>query len=125
MKLTLSNALELNAAFQYLITKNEPFPRKFSYAIAINTRNLIRTVEYFEDTKNILLEKYGTKDENDKLIIENGNVQVQDIAGYNLEIKLIVESEVTIDLYYVVLDDLPENLEPRIVANLLPIIKND
>jgi hypothetical protein len=121
LKMILIDALALNVAIQRLQGDGQPRPVKFGYALAINSRKLKDVIDSFEESRQVLLNKFG-KHTNGELVVENSNVVLEDQAGFNRAFADLHNTEVALELHKVKIDDLPAELDAAIVNALFPMI---
>lgn len=80
---------------------------KVSYAIAKNITKIEKELEVFNKEKAKLIDKYGEKDEEGNLKVdEYGNVNIIDKENWNKEFKELLEIENEIDIHKINEEDL-------------------
>lgn len=80
---------------------------KVSYAIAKNINKIEKELEVYNKEKAKLIDKYGEKDEEGKLKVdEAGNIKIIDEENWNKEFKELLEIENEIDIHKINEEDL-------------------
>lgn len=117
-------ALNILTTLSALKASNKALPVKFAYASTINAKRLSDIAEAFEAGRRGLLDKYGKRDAEDKLIETDGHITITDVVGFNAEIQVLQESDhPEITLHQVTVDDMPAELTLSDMASLMPMIK--
>ena len=109
MKLNLSNEKILNTINVLGKLNNSQLPIKVAYAISKNVNKIESELKVYNSEKARLIDKYGVKDEEDKLIAdEYGNVNIKEEhkEDWNRDIKELLSIENEIDIHMIQLDDL-------------------
>jgi len=84
-------------------------PIKVSYAIAKNIAKIDNELKIYNEERQKLVEKYGLKDNDGKLIInDNGTVSFigEDLAGWNKDFKELLEIENDVNIHTFKLENL-------------------
>ena len=109
MKLNLSNERIVNTINTLGKLNNVQLPIKVSYAISKNVNKIENELKVYNTEKAKLIDKYGVKDEEDKLIAdEYGNVNIKEEhkEDWNRDIKKLLSIENEIDIHMIQLDNL-------------------
>jgi hypothetical protein len=82
-------------------------PVKISYAISKNISKIETELKVYDKERQKLIEKYGEKDENDKVVAdEKGQIKFEDKDGWDKDIKALLEIENEIDIHKFSIDEL-------------------
>lgn len=84
-------------------------PVRVSYALSKNISKVAKELEIYNEERQKLIEKYCTKDENGKSIIDKNNqLKIQDkfLEDWNNDIKELQAIEIEIDIHTFKLDEL-------------------
>ena len=109
MKLTLSNERIVNTINTLGELSNAKLPVKVAYAITKNINKINTELKSYNEEKTKLINKYGEKDEEGKLKVEeNGIIHLKEefIEDYNRDIKELLSIENELDIHMIQLDDL-------------------
>ena len=109
MKLNLSNERIVNTINVLGELNNAKLPVKVAYAITKNINKINSELKAYNEEKTKLINKYGEKDEEGKLKVEeNGIIHLKEefIEDYNRDIKELLAIENEIDIHMIQLDDL-------------------
>lgn len=107
MKLTNKQLLNSEMGLGEIARKELPI--KVSYALSKNISKVAKELEIYNAERQKLIEKYCTKDENGKSIIDKNNqLKIQDkfLEDWNNDIKELQEIEVDVDIHKFKLDEL-------------------
>lgn len=99
MKITTGEVKKIFILMPELMAKR--LPSKVGYAISKNMKNLKSIAESYEEEHYKLIERYGKRDENGKLIKpRKDRVDLEDAEGYVKELKELeaIENEVEIHM---------------------------
>ena len=109
MKLNLSNEKILNTINVLGKLNNSQLPIKVAYAISKNVNKIESELKVYNTEKAKLIDKYGVKDEEGKLIADeygNVNIKAEHREEWNSDIKELLSIENEIDIHMINLDDL-------------------
>ena len=89
---------------------NSPVKGRTAYNIGKIIKKIEQEVNLFYDTRTKIVNKYGVKDENGELIIENDNYKINPdlIEEFNLEVNNLLETVVVINVNPIKLEELAE-----------------
>ncbi len=104
MKVTLGDAQGIVAGLPEVM--KEKLPLKMGYWFSRTIRELGVHMQDMQEVKNKLLDKYATKDKKGQFIEKNGQFDVKDLAGFNKELKPLLEQEIEIKYDGVTLEEL-------------------
>ena len=96
--LTLNDIFNAVPALREISTKE--FPGSVTFKIARLIRELDKEIQLFEEERNKIANKYGEKDENGNLVIqEGGNIKILDnkIQDCNEELQALFNTQVEIN----------------------------
>lgn len=104
MKKTLTNGeivkiIQANEQIKY-----KTLPIKASYAISKNLNILNREIKAYEQERLKLIDKYGSKDEEGKLIIENGSFKIDNVQEFNEKFKELAEISNELEIHSLNID---------------------
>ena len=117
-------ALNLLTTLSNLKAANKALPTKFAYASTINAKRLMDIYEAFEAGRRGLLDKYGERDADGKLIEKDGHITILDVPEFNAEIQALHENDhPEIKLHQVAVEDMPAELTLSDMGSLMPMIK--
>ena len=88
---------------------NKEMKTKVAFQIARLSREIERESNLFQEYKKQLIEKYGLRDENNKLITDekgNYNIEQKNIEAFNNEMQEILNETVTLNANKIALSDL-------------------
>lgn len=91
MKVNLTNQEIIKIIQANEQIKYKTLPIKASYAISKNLNTLNREIKAYDEERLKLIDKYGSKDEEGKLIIENGSFKIDNIQEFNGKFKELAE----------------------------------
>ncbi|AAK79844.1 hypothetical protein BJV85_002116 [Clostridium acetobutylicum] len=84
---------------------NKQLPIKASYAIAKNINKIEEELKIFRKEKEKLINKYGQKNNNGKLAIDDkGKIELADAEGYNKDLNELLDIKTDIDIHKFKLD---------------------
>lgn len=109
MKASLSNERIVNTINTLGKLNNAQLPIKVAYAVSKNVNKIESELKVYNTEKAKLIDKYGVKDEEGKLIAdEYGNVNIKEEhrEDWNRDIKELLSIENEIDIHMIQLDDL-------------------
>ena len=96
--MTLNDIFNAVPALREISTKE--FPGSVTFKIARLIRELDKEIQLFEEERNKIANKYGEKDENGNLVIqEGGNIKILDnkIQDCNKELQALFNTQVEIN----------------------------
>lgn len=96
--MTLNDIFNAVPALREISTKE--FPGSVTFKIARLIRELDKEIQLFEEERNKIANKYGEKDENGNLVIqEGGNIKILDnkIQDCNEELQALFNTQVEIN----------------------------
>ncbi len=118
----LSNILNIIESLSYIADK-EDISIKTSYKITKLYKILLQEAEQYRESNMKILNKYGEKDTNDKLKInEDGNIFIitERLSEFNEEMNELNNIEVDIEFDPIKLDDFGNiNIPPKYLINLI------
>ena len=115
IKVTLNTIVNSNEIFQKLATTE--MRARAAFRTAKLTAVIAKELELFNTQREAILRKYGEKDSNDELIVqENGtvNIEKEHINDFNQELFELLNSEVELNAEPLTVDDIE-------VAELTPV----
>lgn len=129
MKLKIIEAIGLaNAIGGVQAAKLSAHPR-FGLALAINSKLLVGVGEAFEASRKELVDKHAEKGEDGKNIeVGEGNergVKIANPEALNADMKALLEDEIDLALKTVKISQFPDEIDPGMIAGLMPIIEDD
>lgn len=102
------------------------FKAKTSYRIARLSKKIFNEFEILNVERMKLIEKYGLKDENGKLITTDGHYQFEDLKAFEKEIKELFESEIQLDIEPLSIDDFGDTeVSPSELMGLEKLLKEE
>lgn len=117
----------VNSANALKNLSNKPLKAKSAYATARILKAADQEMTSFNDTRMELVRKYGIKDENNELILdENGNAQIdlEHRNAFNEEFNELLQSSIEINANKIRLDDLGDiDFTPSEMAQLEDFIE--
>lgn len=127
--ITVKIADLLNSVDVLKALADKDFKAKLAWSISRLLQAAEKEIQNFNETRYALIRKYGTKDENDKLITdENGNCKIEAdvVTEFNDELNELVNTEVEINANKINIS-LIEDLEftPSEMAVLSPYLEMD
>lgn len=124
IKVTLNTVVNSNEIFQTLATTQ--MRARAAFRIAKLTRAIAKELELFNIQRESILKKYGEKDENGNLAVqENGTVNIEKdhVNDFNQELFELLNSEVELNAEPLTLDDIEmaelTPMQVQILGNLL------
>ena len=109
--------------------KGSKLPVKTAYWLARTATQLGTEVTAFEETRKGLLGRYGKKDEDGKLVTdEGGAVDFEDFEGFKVAFAELADEEFEIKMGAISLDSFEDPdgatlITTEVMAGLLPLIK--
>ena len=104
-----------------------PLKSSVAYKVARLAREMERELKTFDETRTRLIHKYGKKDENDELIIDdNGQYTIEPdkIQDFNNEINEVFNTKVELNATAIKLSELDDcKLSPKRMVQLMPFIE--
>jgi uncharacterized Zn finger protein len=116
-KITLKNTVFANGfvnALQRLLDADLEIDQ--SYALSKFARQFREKQGVYNEARQKLIDKYGTKDDDGKLVEENGQVQVEDVESFQKEFQKLLEVEEEYEMDKLHIEDL-QSLDIRLSAN--------
>ena len=99
----LSNAVLVNSQQSLSTLSQQSLPIKISYLISKNIVKISDELKIYNEERQKLINKYGKKDENDKLIVDKNNQVTfgENTASWNKDFSelLSIENEVDIKTF--------------------------
>lgn len=105
-KRKITNVEMINGLNTLVILAATRLPVKISYAVKKNIEIISRELKTYEDERAILIDKYGEKDKEGKVKIENNNYVIKDIENFNKDMNELKNIENEVEFYDISLDDL-------------------
>ena len=98
-----------------------------SYSIVKNIKSVEEEYKIITDKKNKLVNKYGVKDKNGKLVtLENGNIKLNDVESFAKDLDELMEIDSSIDLIKIKFSNLSGiKLSPKAIMFLEPILTHE
>lgn len=118
-------ALNTLAALNAIAAAKTAVPVKFAYASSINRKRLAEVAEAFEEARKGLLEKFGEKDAEGKLVEKDGQVTITDVPAFHAGYAELAEGETEVTLHKVALDAFPAEIESVHMDWLMPMLAED
>jgi len=120
IKIKLSNVVNATETFNKIMQQS--FKGSLAFKIARLARELDKEMQTFNEERQKIIQKYGNKDENGELIIdENGNVKFDNanIEEINQEFNSLLETELEINADKLPMDSI-DNFEitPQEMLNI-------
>lgn len=109
MKIKLTNERIVDSVDTLKELNNAKLPVKVAYAITKNINKIDNELKAYIEEKSKLIDKYGEKDKEGKLKIdEKGNIPLKKeyIEDYNKDIKELLSIENEVDIHMIQLDNL-------------------
>jgi hypothetical protein len=125
MRLKIRDARNLAAAIGAIQAMGRPAPALFGFNLALNIKALGPTLEAFEASRQELLTRFGDKDEAGKRVEIDGEVQFSgdNRAEFERVLGEVLKGEVSLNLQTLPFDLLPSEIEPGLLAGIMPIIE--
>ena len=97
IKVTMGQILTANQIFTKLI--NDTYTGRAAFTIARLVREVTKETESFEKARMEIIRRYGDKDENGELILNEGNVHIseENISKCNQELNDVLSAELEIN----------------------------
>lgn len=111
IEITIGELINSQSTFRELATM--PIRLKTSFAIARIIREVEAEMNIFEQSRQVLLDKYSIKDENGQpKTTDDGNIMIQTdlIDNYNKDVQELLAEKITLNANPIRLEEL-ENLE--------------
>lgn len=105
-KTKITNFNMLNGINTLAILATTKLPIKISYAVKKNIEILSRELKTYEEERAILIDKYGEKDKEGKVKLENNNFRIKDIENFNKDIYELGSIENEVDTFDISLEAL-------------------
>ena len=103
-KIKISNFEMLNGLNTLGTLAGYKLPVKISYGIKKNIEIISREIKIYEEERAVLIDKYGEKDKDWKVKIENNNFLIKDVENFNKDIRELQSIENEIETYDISLD---------------------
>lgn len=103
-KIKISNFEMLNGLNTLGTLAGYKLPVKISYGIKKNIEIISREIKIYEEERAVLIDKYGEKDKDGKVKIENNNFLIKDVENFNKDIRELKSIENEIETYDISLD---------------------
>ena len=127
MNLKVSDLLNATETLQKLAQKE--LKAKLALSIARVLKEAEREIQNFNEVRMNLIEKYGEKDENDKLITdEDGQCKIipSNVDTFSKELNDLISTELEINAKKIKLEDLEDlDFTPTEMAVLDPFIEDE
>lgn len=97
IKVTMGQILTANQIFTKLI--NDTYTGRAAFTIARLVREVTKETESFEKARMEIIRRYGDKDENGELVLNEGNVHIseENIGKCNQELNDVLSAELEIN----------------------------
>lgn len=105
-KTTITNFNILRGMDTLAILATTRLPIKLSYAVKKNIEIMSRELKTYDEEREVLINKYGEKDNEGKVKIENNNFIIKDVENFNKDIKELQSIENEVDTFDISLDAL-------------------
>lgn len=86
--------------------KDKKLPIRVELILARNAKKLADIADDIEDKRQTLVEKYGERDEDGELVIEDGRVPMIDGAAFRREYDELIETDIEVTLDRLSMEDL-------------------
>ena len=120
IKIVLGDIVNSTEIFNKIM--QQPFKGSLAFKIARLVRELEKEMQTFNDERMKIIRKYGKKDENGELIVNNdGNIEFENdkINEINYEFNSLLETELEINADKLPIDSIDEfELTPQEVISL-------
>ncbi|GAA0108518.1 hypothetical protein [Clostridium sp.] len=103
-KIKISNFEMLNGLNTLGSLAGYKLPVKISYGIKKNIEIISREIKIYEEERAVLIDKYGEKDKDGKVKIENNNFLIKDVENFKKDIRELQSIENEIETYDISLD---------------------
>ena len=125
IEITLGELLDCTTAMQKLAEK--PMKTKSAFKVARLMREIDKEYALFQESRKRLIEKYGEKDQNNELKIdENGNYSVskENIEIFNRELRDVLETKISLNAELLDIEEFDNlNFTPTEMVLLAPFIR--
>ena len=124
IKVTLADAISAVPALESISQHN--FNGVNAFKIARLIRELNKEVELFNQERRNLIEKYCERDKDGEMVIEDGNIRLQEsyIDNFNNTLQVMLESEIEINASPLKIDSLEDiTLTPQQAMSLEPFFE--
>lgn len=88
------------------LNETEGLPFKVALRLSIDIRKIDDILEVYERKRRELINKYGKKDENGELLINNDQAVLTDKVAFSNEFSALVMEEVDLNMKTIKIDDL-------------------
>lgn len=105
-RVKISNFNMLNGIDTLAILATTRLPIKLSYAVKKNIEIISRELKTYDEEREALINKYGEKDAEGKVKIENNNFIIKDVENFNKDIQELQSIEIEVDIFDISLDTL-------------------
>lgn len=105
-KTTITNFNILRGMDTLAILATTRLPIKLSYAVKKNIEIMSRELKTYDEEREVLINKYGEKDREGKVKIENNNFIIKDVENFNNDIKELQSIEIEVDTFDISLNAL-------------------
>lgn len=105
-KTKITNIEMLNGLNTLGILAGARLPIKISYGIKKNIEIISRELKTYEEERTSLIDKYGEKDKEGKVKVENNSYIIKDVENFNKDIQELQNIENEVEFYDISLDSL-------------------
>ncbi len=121
-----SEAISILLALKSIADSGRLVPMKFAYASAINRRRLQDVNEAFNEGRRVLIDKFGAKDPDGKLLEKDGQVPITDPDAFTAEFVALGDTEhPELKLHLVALADMPAEMTLSEMEPLMLMVQEE
>lgn len=120
IELTVRELIESIPALQEI--NNKEMPAKVAYQFARIIREVDKENQIFQEARRKLIDKYGVKDEDGKLVEdEKGNISIANdkIDEFNKEVNDLLEEKISLNCSTISVEMLSGEFSPTRINNLI------
>lgn len=103
-KIKITNINMVNGLNTLAVLAGAKLPIKISYAVKKNIEIIARELKTYEEERESLINKYGSKDGEGKIRIENNKYIIDDLENFNKDIYELQSIENEIETFDISLD---------------------
>lgn len=124
IQLKIADLLNSTDVLQKLAGKE--LKAKLAWQVGRMLKEAEKEIQSFNETRMQLINKYGSKDENGELVMDENNnckIEPESINNFSNELNELIESEIEINAHKIKIDDIENiNFTPSEMAQLEPFV---
>ena len=127
IQLKIADLLNSTDVLQKLAGKE--LKAKLAWQVGRMLKEAEKEIQSFNETRMKLINKYGSKDENGELVMDENNnckIEPESINNFSNELNELIASEIEINAHKIKIDDIENiNFTPSEMAQLEPFVDFD